>query len=190
MSQNQIRIIGGHWRGRLITVPEAKDLRPTADRIRETLFNWLQPVVIDAVCADFFAGTGILGIEALSRGAKSCAFSDNNKTVRAQLSHSLSMLNIKCEPIQSTYLDILNSNQKFNLIFLDPPYKEKIIPALLEKIIDKSLLHENGFIFVEHNEPLDFELPKGLTWHRQKKAGQVYFGLLSNVSEDPASSET
>ena len=133
-----MRIIAGKWRGRQLKVPDKQGLRPTPDRVRETLFNWLMPYIAEARCLDLFAGSGVLGFEALSRGAAYVEFVDQSIEVVKLLKDELIQFkadnaNIYCANVPEQ----LNSLRKpFDIVFLDPPYEEKIllaVSAYLEK---------------------------------------------------------
>ena len=176
--KQQVRIIGGQWRGRKISVPDVEHLRPTSDRIRETLFNWLMPVIKDAKCADLYAGTGILGIESLSRFAKSCDFAESDRGARKCLEENIAELAPSDAALFNDANRILDGTGCYDVIFLDPPYKARLLSSLIEKIARLEILSTDGLVFVEDNQPLDFPLPEQFEWYRQKKAGQVYFGLV------------
>lgn len=124
VSMGQIRIIGGQWRGRKLPVRDSEGLRPTTDRVRETLFNWLMPVIRDANCLDCFAGSGALGIEALSRYAASATLIELDKHNARQLSENLAQLKIhNAQVINANTLTYLaNSGTPFDVVFLDPPF--------------------------------------------------------------------
>ena len=130
---NQVRIIGGDWRGRKLQFPSIEGLRPTPDRVRETLFNWLSPHIAGAHCLDLYAGSGALGFEALSRGARSCCFIDNSKQVQAALRSSVQALN--CEDRATVMLadsgSAITLHHSIDLVFLDPPFASHLLPCLL-----------------------------------------------------------
>src|SRR3990167_10705810 len=127
MANNSVRIIGGKWRGKKISFPPLSFLRPTHDRIRETLFNWMEPYLHDAVCLDLFAGSGVIGFEALSRGAKFVVMVDQDIEVITSLKKNLKTLSAEnVEIIQAKIpAKTFKSQQKqFDIVFLDPPYFE------------------------------------------------------------------
>ena len=178
MPSNSLRIIGGIWRSRHITVLEAAGLRPTPNRVRETVFNWLSPYIHDAVCLDAFAGSGALGFEALSRGAKSVTLVEKNKQVAQQLAKNKQLLNAEnAYVINANFLQYHFSEQaKFNLVFLDPPFNHD----MLQKSFDclPALLAEHALVYVE------VEVKSGLlcvpeSWHllKEKIAGEVRYCL-------------
>lgn len=144
---NTLRIIGGEWRSRKLSFIDAEGLRPTPDRIRETLFNWLQGTIHGANCLDLFAGSGTLGLEALSRGSAQVDFVEKNKAVAKQLESNLVLLKSDAKVHQEDALDYLQeykSSKKrgggYNIIFLDPPYRQNLLEKALKIICDK----ENG----------------------------------------------
>ncbi len=181
---SSVRIIGGEWRGRKVTFPCLTGLRPTPDRIRETLFNWLQPYIHGAVCLDMFAGSGVLGFEALSRGAKQVVMLDQSKSVVQSLIDNAKKLQTEETIIkQATFPYKLSSlnlpASQFNLVFLDPPYSENLIPAAIEWLINNHCLSKETFIYLEHNKKQPpTELPIGWEYLKQKTAGNVAYSLL------------
>ena len=186
---NKLRIIGGDWRGRKLTFVDAQGLRPTPDRIRETLFNWLQGYIHGANCLDLFAGSGILGLEALSRGAARVDFVELNKLVVKQLESNLALLNSKMKVHQQDASDYLQEYQAensgvgaYNIIFLDPPYRKNLLEEVLEVICDKDkgLADEDTLIYLEHESEESFDWDKyGLNVLKQTGAGQVQCYLMS-----------
>ena len=164
---NTLRIIGGEWRSRKLPFIDAQGLRPTPDRIRETLFNWLQGYIHGANCLDLFAGSGVLGLEALSRGAAQVVFVEKNKAVANQLKENLTVLKADAEVRQTDALDYLNSEnimQKWggvlpNIIFLDPPYRQNLLEQSLTILCDKSkgLINKNTLIYLEHESEESFD---------------------------------
>lgn len=177
---NVLRIIGGDWRSRKLTFADAPGLRPTPDRIRETLFNWLQGRVYGSRCLDLFAGSGALGFEALSRGASEVVFVEKSKHVAAQLKNNLEILKSTAKVEQKDALDYLdNGALTFDLIFLDPPYRQGLLEKSLEKIMQQQLLHKDSLIYLEHEAENSFDWEKyGLEELKQSKAGQVNCFLL------------
>lgn len=179
---NQLRIIGGEWRGRKLRFPDAPNLRPTPDRVRETIFNWLMPVVHGARCLDLFAGSGALGLEALSRGAAFTTFVDSHKKVTQALQAHLDLLNAndKAEVLQMDSVKFLkNPAQAYDVVFLDPPYHldfmQKVVP----------LLEQNGWLAVKAMLYLEIEkrqslpaLPANWQLMKEKTAGEVNYFLF------------
>ena len=175
----KIRIIAGQWRGRKLDVEDAEGLRPTPDRLRETLFNWLQMDIPHATCLDCFAGTGALGFEALSREAKQVVMIDSNPALIKQLENHASQLNSQQHDIILT--DALNwlnhTEESFDIIFLDPPFHQGLLEKSLNIIKDKQLLKIDGKIYIESEKT--FVLPEGWNVLKQKKAGQVNAQLIN-----------
>ncbi len=180
---NLLRIIGGEWRGRKLQFPDAPHLRPTPDRVRETVFNWLMPVIEGAHCLDLFAGSGALGLEALSRGAAEVVFVDiNRKAVLALQSHLQTLqAESRSSVLQQDSVSFVSgsADRPFELVFLDPPYK---LP-LMEKVVP--LLEENGFLAegallyleIEKRQSLP-ELPANWQQLKEKTAGEVHYFLF------------
>lgn len=180
----RLRIIGGQWKKRLIRFRGAADLRPTPDSVRETLFNWLAPVVVGAKCLDLFAGSGALGIEAASRGAASVNLVEMHRGTCRQLSDTLSMLNarnvsVHCEEVLD-WLDHCNTG--YDIVFVDPPYGEGLVDRCLNRLERCTVLNPNAQIYVECGAREKLVIPSG--WHQlqHKSAGQVAYRLFS-VSE-------
>jgi len=176
------RIIGGKWRGRKIKFDDAEGLRPTTDRIRETVFNWLQPYITQSSCLDCFAGSGVLGFEALSRGAKQVVFVDNNKRTVNNLKQNTSLLETTTASIiyQDTlsWLQSAKQNYKFDLVFLDPPFHSDLLAKSSVLLGSSGCLTEDAIIYVEHAVNADIELPDSWTCLKEKKAGQVAYKLF------------
>lgn len=175
-----LRIIGGRWRGRRLSVPEAEGLRPTPDRVRETLFNWLQPHIAGASCLDLFAGTGALCLEALSRGAAHVVMVEKAAHVVQRLRQHVATLEARnAEVVQADAVDFLRQTpQPFDIIFLDPPFKSDLIARCAELVEANGWLKRGGLVYVEAPSQLE-ALPLPETWEliRSKKAGQVGYHL-------------
>jgi len=178
---NQLRIIGGQWRGRKLNFPDVPDLRPTGDRIRETLFNWLQGDIPGSQCLDLFAGSGALGWEALSRGAKQVVFLDSHSKVIRQLKESSKLLACdQAQFIQADAREYLNNQQStpFDVVFLDPPFKQEILQKLVNLLYEKQWLASHAKIYLEMDVNTTTPvLPD--SWHllKEKKAGLVRYQL-------------
>jgi 16S rRNA (guanine966-N2)-methyltransferase len=178
--RNQVRIIGGEWRGRKLHFPQSPAIRPTPDRVRETVFNWLQTRVAGARCLDLFAGSGALGFEALSRGAREAVFVDTDpESVR----HVVEMLQtFKCDRGRALKMDAATylgqSPQPFDLVFLDPPFADQALPGLCARLESGGWLARGALIYLEDaasaGEPV---LPAGWTLLRSKRAGEVGYHL-------------
>lgn len=176
-----LRIIAGNWRGRQLTFPDVEGLRPTGDRVRETLFNWLQPVLGFSRCLDCFAGSGALGFEAASRGAASVVMVEADRLAFNTLKENQASLQAEqCELIQDrveSYLD--SSNTKFDVVFLDPPYQLDLWSPVAAMLTEKDLLNAGARIYLEYpkRQPQPV-LPQ--SWHclREKQAGDVKYALF------------
>ena len=179
--QGQLRIIAGKWRGRKLSIADVEGLRPTPDRVRETVFNWLQPYMGDAMCLDLCAGSGALGIEAASRGAQHVTMVELNAKAAQQLrTHVNDLKTEQCQIIQSTAQQFLASNtQRYNIVFIDPPYQASLWVEIAERLITHQALADNAIIYLEC--PSKAELPKvPLQWQllKDKQAGEVRYCLF------------
>ncbi len=193
MQPSEIRIIGGMWRSRKIRFPTIP-ARPTPDRVRETLFNWLAPVIQNAHCLDLFAGTGALSFEALSRGAAAVVCIEKDKLSIETLEENKQSLQAhSMQIIQMDVMHWLASHVKahiesaaqsahafpFDIVFVDPPYAAALLPGCFTAL--EPLLKANALIYFEHNDAIDpAVLPNSWELLRQKKAGQVYYHLVQN----------
>ena len=177
-----VRIIGGKWRGRRLAVVEAPGLRPTADRIRETLFNWLTPAIDGARCLDLFAGTGALGLEALSRGAAAVCFVEYQAAVARALEASLERLG--CDTAQVVVADarrfLGGRPRRFDVVFLDPPFDDDVGLGDLCTLLGTGWLAGDARVYLEMPRDQGLTvLPPGWTVLREKSAGQVRYALAS-----------
>lgn len=178
---NKIRIIGGKWRGRKIDVLDLPNLRPTPDRVRETLFNWLQTKINGAHCLDAFAGTGALGFEALSRGAALVTFVDQSFAITQNLRKQAEVLQAdNVEIYQGTSPESIKSaEKKFDIVFLDPPFKENLLLPTCEYLEAENLLADNCYIYIEANQAIEQNnLPNNWEIIKNKKAGNVFYHLV------------
>lgn len=186
-SSNQFRIIGGEWRGRRLKFPDVAAIRPTPDRVRETLFNWLQPTILGARCLDLFAGSGAVGLEALSRGAASVTFVEQDRQAAGVIRDHLQLLHGNGEVVERDALSYLQQAAllPFDLIFLDPPFGNGLIARVNRLLSERGLLHQKTAIYLESEQPVGIdELPDGFILEREKWAGQVWYGLAKfNQSE-------
>lgn len=171
-----LRVIGGKYRSRLLRVPERPGLRPTPDRVRETLFNWLGQDLSGLACLDLFAGSGALGFEAASRGAMRVVLVEKDRAVVAELERSRAAL----EATQVTIVGgdaaayLVRERDRFDVVFLDPPFRQNALPGILERL--GSRLEPGARVYVESEAPVDVAAP----WAELKraKAGQVSYQLL------------
>lgn len=178
---SRIRITGGEWRSRLIQVADAPGLRPTPDRVRETLFNWLDQDLSGLTCLDAFAGSGILGFEAASRGAgKVVLLERDRKAFLALQKHAALFADIRLEPICCDAVNFAPA-AGFDLLFLDPPYRQQWLERMVPRL--PHLVKPTARLYVEAEAPLE---TLGLEWGawrvmRQGHAGQVFFHLLEQA---------
>ncbi|MFL0811096.1 MAG: 16S rRNA (guanine(966)-N(2))-methyltransferase RsmD [Agarilytica sp.] len=183
---NRVRIIGGQWRGRKLEVGEEEGLRPTGDRVRETLFNWLMPTIVGANCLDAFAGTGALGFEALSRGARSVTFVEQNSNSANFLRTNIQLL---CADACVHNQDFLSwkadTSNHFDLIFIDPPFAGEMWQQALTHMISHIPLPKDALIYIEAPREQNILLPPQWNVHREKIFGQVK-ALLCKTSPGEA----
>lgn len=185
--QGSLRIIGGQWRSRKLDFEGAAGLRPTSDRIRETLFNWLNPTIHGARCLDLFAGSGALGLEALSRYAAHCDFVDTDRNSCQQIRQQLENLRCPHATVHSKEaLAFLNkSAQSYNIIFLDPPFHLDLLAPVIGTLANHALKpHTQIYIETASDETLP-ALPANWQIDKEKKAGQVVYRLISVMEELP-----
>ena len=181
---SRLRIIGGEWRSRQLPFVEVPGLRPTPDRVRETLFNWLQGDIVGARCLDLFAGSGAIAFEALSRRAAEVVMVEKHAKAAQQLRDNLQILEGQSE----SRAKIINTDAvkflgqfpaPFDLIFLDPPYRKGFLPLVLDQIVEQGLLTERGLIYLEHESEESFDWTDwNLEVRKESKAGQVSGFLL------------
>lgn len=178
---NQLRIIGGAWRGRKLSFPDVDGLRPTGDRIRETLFNWLAPDIQGAHCLDLFAGSGALGLEALSRGAESSLLLEKHAGAAQQLKSNLQLLqadNGRVEQADSLqWLARQKPSHPFDIIFIDPPFALNLWTPIAAALEAHQWLSDEAIIYLEAPRDAQLQLPAHWQLHRDKQAGQVSFRL-------------
>lgn len=192
----QLRIIGGQWRGRRLSVLGADGLRPTSDRVRETLFNWLGPEVEGARCLDCFAGTGALGFESASRGASEVMLVERNAAVARTLS-------MHCESLGASQVSVRCADAlrwletmppcPFDICFLDPPFQSELLAPTLTLLAHRAgggWLNPRALVYLEADRrTAPPALPAGWVWLRQKQTGQVRYGLVQagpSVAARPA----
>jgi 16S rRNA (guanine966-N2)-methyltransferase len=194
-TDGELRIIGGQWRGRKLRFPSLPGLRPSPDRVRETLFNWLAPEISGAKCLDLFAGSGALGLESLSRGAAFCQFLDSATLAAEFIEAHLTLLSCRDANVQAADamqwlqqpraqhgLQKAELQQKpsapFNMVFLDPPFRQGLLDRCCSLLEENGWLAERAWIYIE---AAGDEAPPvvPITWqlHRDKRAGQVAYRL-------------
>lgn len=182
-AKGNIRIIAGQHRGRKLPVLMADGLRPTTDRVKETVFNWLMPYIQDATCLDCFAGSGGLGFEALSRGAKSVTFIELNKAAAQQLKENKTLLKANNVDIVSTNaINFLQQNQQaYSLVFIDPPFRKGLAQQAAQALAQQGL-SENALIYVEMESDNNQQvMPSHWQLLKEKVAGQVVYRLYQNT---------
>lgn len=184
-SAGEIRLIGGDYRGRKLPVLDAEGLRPTSDRVRETLFNWLQFDVPGATVLDVFAGSGALGFESLSRGAKRVVMLELSAANAKQLKTNAQTLKAElAEVIQTDSLQWLSSSnsETFDIVFCDPPFHQNLMQETVEKLFQNGFLdpkNHQAWLYLEQENTLDWpDLPPGWICHREKSTSQVKYGLF------------
>lgn len=178
----QLRIIGGSWRGRKLSFPDVEGLRPTGDRVRETLFNWLAPEIQKARCLDVFAGSGALGLEALSRGAGLGVLIERDAKATAQLRINLQVLKAdNGRVIHDDALSMLrrgNSEEPYHIIFIDPPFSLNLWQAVIDALEMGNWLADDATIYIESGRESVYQPPINWQLHREKHAGQVCYRLF------------
>lgn len=189
-SLGQIRIIGGKWRGRKLPVRDSEGLRPTTDRIKETLFNWLMPIVREARCLDCFAGSGALGFEALSRFADSVTFIElDKKNVQLLSENKVRLQANNANIINGNSLEVLNElGTPFDVVFIDPPFRKGLLNETIRLVEKNQWLANESWIYVESEaeSPLT-DIPANWQLHREKIAGQVAYRLFIRHSIEETS---
>ncbi len=183
--REQFRIIGGRWRGRRLAFPPRPGLRPTPDRVRETLFNWLGATLSGARCLDLFAGSGALGLEALSRGASSVEFVDRDRAALQKIEQHIELLGAggaRC--VQSDWRQAVDSAEGYDVIFADPPFESDYLEQLCTLLANTRGLADNGRLYVEFARARTFVPTSPWSFLRQRHAGQVGYGLLTRGEQD------
>ena len=176
-----VKIIGGNWRGTKLSVVRKDGVRPTPNRVRETLFNWLQMSIEGSDCLDMFAGSGALGFEAVSRGAASATLIDTDSKVIDLLADQVNRLN--ADNVKIFCVDSLQycerTDKKYDCIFIDPPFSRFNLAEILDKIARSPILKDHALIYVEGSAgDLPQQLPLDWHWKRQSQAGDVEYGLI------------
>ena len=182
----RLRIVAGKWRSRLLHIAEVPGLRPTSERIRETVFNWLAPQIAGSRCLDLFAGTGALGLEALSRGAAKAVFVEKSSEAAATLESSIKLLGADGAKLRHTdaykFLDN-EDNDKFDIVFLDPPFADENLGDLCRLLAGSSKLAPDAWIYIEEDRSAPaIELPDSWQVLKTKNAGNVRYSLIRSAS--------
>lgn len=194
-SSGELRIIGGQWRSRKLRFPDAGGVRPTPARTRETLFNWLSFHVEQSRCLDLFAGSGALGLEALSRGAAEVVLVDHTSALARTLKNNLDLLGssagqVMCEGAE-TFL-ATPAAKAFDIVFMDPPFRQGWLPRLIPLLARGHWVRSGGWVYAEQErEAPEPEVPAHWQLHRHKTAGQVSYRLYRiGTPADQAAGET
>ena len=188
MPSSKLRIIGGKWGSRKLPILEQQaGLRPTGDRIRETLFNWLAPYIQNARCLDLFCGSGALGLEALSRGARHAQFIDNNPKAIEQINTNIETLEARGAQVDCRdALDWLANEpaSPFNIIFIDPPFALNLWPDTLQQLNQhQSWLEKGSLIYIEKPTQQGLPIPASWQQHKHKTTGNVSYSLYRFMPE-------
>ena len=182
----RLRIVAGNWRSRLLDIADVEGLRPTSERIRETLFNWLAPHLEGAKCLDLFAGTGALGLEALSRGARHATFVEQSAVAARQLEKNIGVVGAAAAAtvVQGDALQYLrNADGPFDIVFLDPPFAADLLGETCRLLDERKLLVDGGLVYLELDRTQDEPaLPDGWETIRSKTAGNVRYMLVRTGS--------
>jgi len=184
---NSLRIIGGTWRSRRVQFIDSPKIRPTPDRVRETVFNWLASNIHGATCLDLFAGSGALGFEAMSRGADQVVLVEEDARIATMLNEQKDQFNAQTIEIRNqnalTYLQ--NENQQYDVIFLDPPFDSDLLEKVIPMILKQQLLNVHGLLYVESAtrqesiKSLEILL-ETLICIREKVSGEVRYALYTS----------
>ena len=185
----KLRIVAGRLRGSRLVVPDKPGLRPTSDRVRETLFNWLAPFIDGARCLDLYAGTGALGIEALSRGAASATFVESDRALAKLLAENLARLKVEnARIVESDALSYLRGRaEPFDIAFVDPPFGADLWNESARRLDEGGWLAPAALVYVESPADSALALPPGWMLHRESHAGAVRFALYRRAAADPLS---
>jgi len=174
----KLRIVGGSLRGSKLAVPDLPGLRPTPDRVRETLFNWLMPVIDGARCLDLFAGTGALGIEALSRGAGSVDFVETDAELTRLLRENLARLKQTATVHRAEAQRFIeNTASRYDIVFLDPPFAADLWTPTALALLTHDRLQPAAWLYVESPAQITPQLPADFALHREGRAGAVRYAL-------------
>jgi 16S rRNA (guanine966-N2)-methyltransferase len=177
-----MRIIGGQFKGRKLTEFPGEEIRPTGDRVKESLFNILSLKLYGARVLDLFCGSGALGLESLSRGAAFAHFNDAAKTSLDILRKNLALVKADASLYKITnqdYMQCLSSCRPFDIIFIDPPYRMDFGVQALKTIAEKRLLNENGVIVYERDRHYQEDIPEGLAMYDERKYGKTYLTFFT-----------
>ena len=183
----RLRIVAGNWRSRLLDIADVDGLRPTSERIRETLFNWLTSTLHGARCLDLFAGTGALGLEALSRGAATTDFVERSPVAARQLEANIDILNATGARVHkqdaSSFLES-GTQDRFDIVFLDPPFAADVLEETCRLLAQSGILADSALVYIEQDRSRpEVALPGRWRVIKNKTAGNVRY-MLAQVGED------
>jgi len=189
VGRNSVRIIGGGWRGRRVNFPDIPGLRPTPDRVRETLFNWLQHAIVGSRCLDLFAGSGALGLEALSRGAKELVFVEQAVAAARALQEQLVRFGgeARGQVVEMGATRYLRAPaQAFDIVFLDPPFGREALAEYVPMLDAGNWLKIGGLVYLENEKAAGAPaLPTHWELLKSKAAGDVGYHLARVCSREP-----
>ncbi len=178
----RLRIVAGMWRSRVLEIADVAGLRPTPERVRETLFNWLSPRIAGARCLDLFAGSGALGLEALSRGAGEVVFVEKSAAALKALRRNIATLGADGATVHAgdALAYLAGIGRCFDIVFLDPPFADDALGELCRLLADRGVLSPRGRLYLEQDRARDLpDLPPGWSVLKNKTAGNVRYALIA-----------
>ena len=182
MKANTVRIIGGKYKGRLLEILDKEGLRPTTDRIRESLFNIIEDDIKDAAILDLFAGTGVLALESISRGAKSATLVELDNENYKNLKRQISSFNESIEIVNTDAIHFINTASKiYDVVFLDPPFNTDLLEKALRALITSNIIHDNTLFYIEKSSFTSQRII-GLMQIREQTIGAVTYGIYKKSS--------
>lgn len=194
INKRSLRIIGGQWRRRQLYFPEVAGLRPTPDRTRESIFNSLAPLIKGCHCLDLFAGSGILGLEALSRGAKSVVLVEKSLLAFTQIKANCDLLatkSVQCRCQDAfDFLNTTSPHEKFDLVFVDPPFYQGLALRTCHLLAEQQWLNPNAWVYVEAEKTLEpQQFPPSWQIKKSKLMGSLRYYLLSTPTQEQESNQ-
>lgn len=180
-----MRIISGEFKGRRLNAPENDKVRPTTGKVKEAIFSMLMNDIFDAVCLDLFAGTGNLGIEAISRGARKCYFGDNSRESLKLINENIRYCKAedRAVVIPGSFEKVVDRvNEKVDIVFLDPPYRDGLMIKAIERILEQDILGDEGLIVAEHHSTETLpETIGSLTKLKEKRYGTILVNIYGKA---------
>lgn len=177
--KSRLKIIAGQWRGRWVEFPDTQAIRPTPNRVRETLFNWLMTWIADSTCLDAFAGSGALSFEALSRGASHVLACEREGLFARAIQENAARFHAENLEIRSEDFFSVSAFHQFNIVFLDPPFHQNLLLSSLDYLVKNNLLAKDHRIYFEVEKAFDLsKLPSNIEIIKNQVAGEVRYGLL------------